>query len=394
MQLYEFESKELFAKHGISVPEGQIVSDAKEITRIGVLKAQVLVSRSRARGIQITDSLSAAKEVADEMLERGLSGYKVNKVLVEDKLDVKKEYYFAISFDFCEGKPVVLACSHGGKELEKNLDKVQKIYVEPLIGLQEWASRQLLLKAGFDQKLSLKAAPILSKLYNVFKGLDAKLVEMNPLVETMQGDLIAADARIELDDNAMFRHPQMAFAEREPLRKLNERELAAKKIESYEQNSSRSKYIEFGEGEGIGIITTAGGTALANLDSLIEFGGKPACYLELEGSPPAEKIYQLTKIMLSKPGLEACLHVGHSVSDVNIETTMQGFCDALKELKPPFPVIVRRAGQNEVEALKLLKETKEKEKELNLIVLDKNTSMRESARIAVEKAKEYWKEKR
>jgi succinyl-CoA synthetase beta subunit len=209
---------------------------------------------------------------------------------------------------------------------------------------------------------------------------DARVVEINPLVKTVDGQWYAADAKVALDDDAFFRHPE--WKDLEPRTSLprppTEREIAAAKIDEGEAyyRGTANKYIEL-DGD-IAILFSGGGASIANMDALIKAGGKPANYTEYSGNPPREKVAALAKVVLSKPGLKGLWIAGGVANFTNVAETFQGIVDALDELKPSYPIVVRRAGPNEEEGMRIMKECGERNG-LNIKLFDKETSMSETA---------------
>jgi citryl-CoA synthetase large subunit len=225
-----------------------------------------------------------------------------------------------------------------------------------------------------------KVVMLVQNLWNCFINEDARVVEINPLVKTADGQWYAADAKVALDDDAFYRHPEWKVLEpRTSLpRPPTEREIAAAKIDEGEAyyRGTASKYIEL-DGD-IAILFSGGGASIANMDALIKAGGKPANYTEYSGNPPREKVAALAKVVLSKPGLKGLWIAGGVANFTNVADTFQGIVDALDELKPSYPIVVRRAGPHEEEGMRIMKECGERNG-LTMKLFGKETSMSETA---------------
>jgi len=314
MRLYEFEGLKLFREAQIPIPEFTVLSSIDEIKDIElpvVVKAQVLSgSRGKAGLVIPCKSLDEVKKALKEIIGKEVNGEKIEKVLIETYfVDKAAEYYLSITYDTSSRSPIALISKKGGVDIEElasgkeSVRSVQSVQIDPTKGLQPWQARQLLSEAGFSGIHFLSITKILLGMWQVFKNYDARLVEINPLIEAEDEEFFAADAKIILDDDADFRQTDTDFPPRDVLgKKPTKSELAAKEIDANDhRGSAGSTYIEL-DGN-IAVIAAGGGGSLVNMDALMALGGKPANYTEHSGNPPREKLEKLSKIILSKKGL-------------------------------------------------------------------------------------------
>lgn len=377
MNLFEHEGKKLLSHYGIRVPQGVLVSSVAETKTayqsLGVsevvVKAQVLAGkRGKNGGVRFCSTYEDVEQAVYALLGTTLCDHTVVAVLIEEKLVIVEEQYLAIMYDTTERAPLLVYSSAGGMDIEE-------------------VSKEKIVRRPLDvrTKNSGSGHPFAQEVWNCFRASDARLIEINPLVKTRDGGWYAADAKVTLDDDAFFRHPEWKeYSARSPLpRALTERELAAAKIDEGEAyyRGTASKYIEM-DGD-IAILFSGGGASIANMDALIKAGGKPANYTEYSGNPPREKVAQLAKIVLSKPGLKGLWIAGGVANFTNVAETFQGIVDALDELKPRYPIVVRRAGPHEVEGMRFMKECAERNG-LTMKLFGKETSMSDTARILMQ----------
>lgn len=377
----------MFEKHGIFVPRGvvvrrpsassgQVFVDAyKQLgMRDVVVKAQVLSGkRGKNSGIKFCSTAEAVAEAVSELFSINIRGQYVAAVRIEEKLDIVEEHYLSITYDTNAKQPVLIYSSQGGMDIEDvPEDKILKILLDirndkvlPLVG------------GGLEGVSTVAQA-----LWSCFLAEDTRVVEINPLVKTKDGRWIAADAKVALDDDAFYRHKE--WSELEPRTMMGrlptDRELAVKKIDEGENyyRGTAGKYIEM-PGD-IAILFSGGGASIANMDALIQQGLKPANYTEYSGNPPREKVYELAKIVLSKPGLKGLWIAGGVANFTNIAETFHGIVDAMDEIKPTYPIVVRRAGPFEEEGMRLMRECGERNG-LNMKLFGKETSMSETAHV-------------
>lgn len=382
MILFEYEGKKLLADAGIRVPNGQIVSSINTQPSIKfpvVLKAQVLSGkRADAGGIVIVKSEEGIGKSLEEMLGKTINNERVEKILVEEKVDIDKEYYISLSYDTTFRQPVLTFSQSGGTGIEERKSEIVPINpLNPLSGLT----------TPFDESF-------LKKLIDLFLKSDATLIEINPLVVTNKGEWVALDAKVNLDDTAFGRHPEWkdypprSVAGYTPTRN----EIEAKKIDEGDyRGTAGSTYFDF-PGD-IAILASGGGASITAMDALIASGGKAANFTEYSGNPPREKVEKLTKIVLDKPNLHGLWIVGALANFTDIYETLSGIVDAFEKIdpKPKYPIVIRRAGPRDQEAFEMLK----KIKGFDLHVFGEETSIPESAKIVADLAEKYaWKEEK
>ena len=377
MNLYECEGKKLFARHGIAIPRGLCIhrgeNPADKYRELGiknvVAKAQVLSGkRGKNNGIRFCSSAQDVENACRDLFAMELKGQYVAAVRIEEKLDIAQEHYLSITYNTSAKAPVLMYSEQGGVDIEE---------------VPKGKIKNVKLKIK-NNRIDV-ALPYARELWECFLKEDARLVEINPLVKTREGKWIAADAKVALDDDAAFRHEEWKeFPSRSMLGRLpTEREIAVAKIDSGEKyyQGTAGKYIEM-PGD-IGILFSGGGASIANMDALMSVGLKPANYTEYSGNPPREKVYALAKVVLSKPGLRGLWIAGGVANFTNVKETFQGIVDALDEVKPSYPIVVRRAGPFEKEGMQLMKECAERNN-LQIKLFGKETSMSETAKVLAE----------
>lgn len=402
MRLYEFEGLKLFREAQIPIPEFTVLSSIDEIKDIElpvVVKAQVLSgSRGKAGLVIPCKSLDEVKKALKEIIGKEVNGEKIEKVLIETYfVDKAAEYYLSITYDTSSRSPIALISKKGGVDIEKlasGKESVKSVQIDPMKGLQPWQARQLLSEAGFSGIHFLSITKILLGIWRVFQKHDARLVEINPLIETEDEEFFAADAKIILDDDADFRQTDTNFPPRDVLgKKPTKSELAAKEIDANDhRGSAGSTYIEL-DGN-IAVIAAGGGGSLVNMDALMALGGKPANYTEHSGNPPREKLEKLSKIILSKKGLSGVWFVGATANFTDIYETLAGFVAALRSIKPKpkYPIVIRRGGPRYKEAFKMLEEVKKKEG-FDFHIFGPETPMTSTARTIVDLANKFRKKR-
>ncbi len=392
MKLYEYESKSLIEKHGVEVPQGKVYEKVEDVDRCGVVKAQVLAGkRGKAGAIKIANSVEEAKAATNAMLNKKILNETVHCVLIEDEINAEKEFFLSIAYDTRTRMPTLVVSVEGGIEIEElaktHLEKIVKLSINPLEGLQGERAKEACKQAGFASALIPKVADVACKLYNCFASSDASIAEINPLMLTKDNKLIAAGTAIILDDDGLYRHKDFTFKPRSAFDRVpTERELEAKKIDEGDHRGIAGKYIEL-DGD-IAMMTSGGGGSLTNMDALLKYGGKPANYTEYGGNPPTEKMYKLTKVILGKPGLNACWIAGGIASNTRVDVTFEGIAQALREIKPTFPIVIRRAGPGEKEGFEIMRNLA-KECNLDLHLYGADTPMTSTAKIVVELANKY-----
>jgi succinyl-CoA synthetase beta subunit len=355
MKLFEFEAKNVFRKYGIATPNGRVVSSpaeakdaARQIGRPVVLKAQVLVGgRGKAGGIQFANDPSEAEGVASRLIGSSIKGIKVSSLLVEEKLSIAGQYYTGITIDRQARRYVALASADGGVDIEEvaasSPDRIARYWIEPGDGLNRTAAESMV--AGFpgltrDDIGSL--ASVVSTLYRVVQEYDAELVEINPLVKTAAGEYVAADARLILDDNALFRHPEF------------ERKDTARVDDTPWEARARQKGLAYVDLEGsIGIIGNGAGLVMATMDLVNHYGGSAANFLDIGGGARPEVIKDGLILVMSKAGVKAVL-INILGGITRCDLVAQGVIEALNQIVDKKPVVVRMMGTNEREGMLML----------------------------------------
>ncbi len=301
MKLFEYEAKNILSEYNIPIPKGVLVSSLNEvkeaITRLQppyVVKAQVLVAgRGKAGGIKFAKDSEEAVELTKQLLNMKIKGFQVNTVWIEEKIGIKRELYFGITSDRVTRCYVAIASSVGGMDIEdvaeKEPEKIIKIFIDPNLEFRSYHARELSRKLGYSGKSLNKLAGIFTKLSVVAKDYDAELIEMNPIVETDDGDFVAADARLIIDDNALFRHPEYEkrlFSE-------GQSELTSEEIEAKRAGLA---YVKL-SGD-IGIMGNGAGLVMATLDAVQFYHGSPANFLDIGGGASEEQIMSALQILL------------------------------------------------------------------------------------------------
>jgi len=352
LKLHEYQAKEILAKYGIPVPPGKVAftpEEAREIARqIGkrvVIKAQVHVGgRGKAGGVKLADTPAEAEEVAKKILGMNIKGLTVKKVLVAEAAEIAKEYYAGLILDRSSQRVVMMVSREGGVDIEevarKNPEAIVKYPIDPDKGLRPFEARQIVLDAGLTGNLN-KLADVLVKLYQAYVGVDAFLAEINPLVVTESGEIIAVDAKIDLDDNALFRHPDLA--------KLREVE-AEHPLEIEAQNYGFA-YVKLSGN--IGILGNGAGLVMYTLDLVNRVGGKPANFLDIGGGAKAEVVYNALKLLSKDPDVKG-IFINIFGGITRADEVAKGVIQALEEGIVKVPVVMRVAGTAEEEAKKLL----------------------------------------
>ncbi|KKU73005.1 MAG: Succinyl-CoA synthetase, beta subunit [Parcubacteria group bacterium GW2011_GWA2_47_26] len=396
MNLYEFEGKNLFAKYGITIPKGVCVyrgeDPVQRYRELGlselVVKAQVLSGkRGKNAGIRFCSSRDEVENSVRALLNMDLQGQYVAAVRLEERMDILEEHYLSIVYDTKIKQPVLIYSREGGVDIEEvGEDKIFKQLLDIRLPIVTCKATQPYSAMDGSLRHFAPCDDILwstiQNCWNCFLQEDARLVEINPLVKTREGRWIAVDAKVALDDDAGFRHPEWkGYAPRTMLgRRPTDREVNAKKIDEGEAwyRGTAGKYIEM-DGD-IAVLFSGGGASLANMDALYRAGLRPANYTEYSGNPPREKVYALTKVVLSKPGLKGLWIAGGVANFTNVKETFQGIADALDEVRPKFPIVVRRAGPYEKEGMALMEECMRRN-EFEMKLFGKETSMSETAEV-------------
>src|SRR5688572_4976950 len=364
MKIHEYQAKAILAKHGVPVPRGEVATTAAEAGAIAgrlggdivVVKAQIHAGgRGKGGGVKLAKSAEEAERIAGEMLgmtlvthQTGPEGRVVSRVLVEEGLQMSRELYLSLVLDRASGKPVMMASAAGGMDIEEvaaaTPEKIVKVYIEPGVGLVPFEARQIGFAIGLDGPQVGKAVKLLSSLYDAFVATDASLVEINPLVVTASGDLLALDAKVNFDDNALYRHPDLR-----DLRDLGEEDPLEIEASKFSLN-----YIHL-DGN-IGCMVNGAGLAMATMDIIKLAGGEPANFLDVGGGANADQIRNAFKILMSDRKVRAVL-INIFGGILRCDVLAQGVIAAVKELGVPVPIVIRMEGTNVQEGKELLKES-------------------------------------
>jgi len=357
MKLFEFEAKNILAKCGIPTPRGGLTTDASQAQEVVsklkppfVVKAQVLVAgRGKAGGILFADSIGEVEKDAERLLRMQIKGIPIKSVYIEEKIQIKKELYFGITIDRFNQSYVAIASSVGGMEIEeiatKAPEKIIQFPINPQHGFHSFHARQIARRMGYAGNQLSELERIFERLYCVGMDYDAELIEMNPLAETVEGKFVAADARIIIDDNALFRHQEYKKRLLE-----GESELSPQEIEATKNDLA---YVKL-DGD-IGVIGNGAGLVMATLDTIQYYGGKPANFLDVGGGAPAEKIAAALKIVLSDPKVKA-LFINILGGITRCDEVAKGILEAEAKIGVTKPMVIRLVGTNEAEGKRILTE--------------------------------------
>jgi succinyl-CoA synthetase beta subunit len=353
MKLHEYQSKLIFSKYGISIPKGRVASTASEARNIAaelggrvVIKSQVLVGgRGKAGGIRLANNPHEAEDVATQILAMEIKGLPVRKVLVDEAANISKEIYLGITNDRAARKPVMMASAAGGVEIEEvarlTPDKIIKVHIDPLLGLKDYQARDIAVGIDLPKEHWKVFVQIANGLWRAYQECDATLAEINPLVITGDNRLLALDGKMLIDDNALFRHPDLA-----DLRDLD--------VEAPAEIEARKYGLSFIKLDGsIGCMVNGAGLAMTTMDIIKLFGGEPANFLDIGGGASADKVAAALRIILSDPHVRTVLfNVFGGIT--RCDEVARGILTALDEVKPKVPMVVRLVGTNAEEGRQLL----------------------------------------
>ncbi|EGQ2690150.1 ADP-forming succinate--CoA ligase subunit beta [Staphylococcus pseudintermedius] len=364
MNIHEYQGKEIFRSMGVAVPEGRVafsaeeaVEKAKELdTDVYVVKAQIHAGgRGKAGGVKIAKSLSEVEAYANELLgkvlvthQTGPEGKEVKRLYIEEGANIQKEYYVGFVIDRATDRVTLMASEEGGTEIEevaaKNPEKIFKETIDPVIGLAPYQARRIAFNINIPKESINKAVKFLIALYNVFIEKDCSIVEINPLVLTGEGDVLALDSKINFDDNALFRHKDIV-----ELRDLEEED--PKEIEASKYDLS---YIAL-DGN-IGCIVNGAGLAMATMDTINHFNGNPANFLDVGGGATKEKVTEAFKIILGDENVKG-IFVNIFGGIMRCDIIAEGIVAAVKEVELTLPLVVRLEGTNVKEGKQILKDS-------------------------------------
>ncbi len=353
MKLHEYQAKNLYAKYNIPIPKGRIATSASEARRLCeelggkvVVKAQVLVSgRGKAGGVRLVKTPEEAEEVTTSILSMKIKDLPVRKVLVDEAISISKEIYLGITNDRAAQKPVLIACGAGGVDIEevaqKTPGKIAKMEVDSLLGLRDYQIRDIALSIDLPRQFWRPFGEIIYALWKVYTDCDATMAEINPLVITADNHLVALDAKIVLDENALFRHPDLA-----DLRDIDG--------EDWAETQGRKFGVSFVKMEGdIGCMVNGAGLAMATMDIISHFGGKPANFLDIGGGASSEKVASAIRLILADRNVKAIL-INVFGGITRCDEVAEGIVRACRDVASDVPMVVRLVGTNEDKARQIL----------------------------------------
>jgi len=357
MKLHEYQSKQIFSRYGVPIPKGRVAATADEARTIAaelggrvVIKSQVLVGgRGKAGGIRLAKNPHDAEEVATQILAMEIKGLPVRKVLVDEAASISKEIYLGITNDRAARKPVMMASAEGGVEIEevarKTPEKIIKIHIDPLLGLRDYQARDIAAGIDLPREHWKAFLQVARGLWQAYSECDSTLAEINPLVITGDNRLIALDGKMVLDDNALFRHPDLA-----DLRDLD--------VEAPAEVEARKYGLTFIKLDGnIGCMVNGAGLAMTTMDIIKLFGGEPANFLDIGGGAGAEKVAAALRIILSDPNVKTVLfNVFGGIT--RCDEVARGILAAMEDVQPSVPMVIRLVGTNAEEGRQLLADAK------------------------------------
>jgi succinyl-CoA synthetase beta subunit len=357
MKLHEYQSKQIFAKYGVPIPKGRVAATAGEARQIAeelggrvVVKSQVLVGgRGKAGGIKVAKDSAEAEKFATQILAMEIKGLPVRKVLIDEASAIEQEIYLGITNDRAARKPVMMASSAGGVDIEEvaatTPEKIIKAHIDPLLGLRGYQARDIALGIDLPRDNWREFDAIAKGLWEAYKATDSTLAEINPLVIDKSKKLVALDGKMLIDDNALFRHHDLA-----EMRDIDE--------EAPSETEARKYGLSFIKLDGdIGCMVNGAGLAMTSMDVIKLFGGEPANFLDIGGGAGADKVAAAMRIILSDPNVKAVLYnIFGGIT--RCDEVAKGILAAMEEVKPKVPMVVRLVGTNAEEGRALLADAK------------------------------------
>ncbi len=353
MKLHEYQSKNIFAKYGIPIPKGRVAATSQEAKQIAeelggrvIVKSQVLVGgRGKAGGIRLAKSAEEAEEVATHILAVEIKGLPVRKVLIDKAAQIETEIYLGITNDRAARKPVLMASAAGGVDIEEvareTPEKIIRVNIDPLLGLKDYQTRDIAAGIDLPRDLWRSFGSIASGLWNAYRKSDATLAEINPLVITADNQLLAVDGKMVIDDNALFRHVDIA-----EMRDLD--------VEADSEIRARKYGLSFIQLNGdIGCMVNGAGLAMTTMDIIKLFGGEPANFLDIGGGASAERVTAALRIILSDPKVKTVL-INVFGGITRGDEVARGILTTLEAVKTKVPIVIRLAGTNAKEGQKIL----------------------------------------
>ncbi len=363
MKIHEYQAKQIMSDYGVPIPKGRVVSTPQEARQVAqelgvpvVVKAQIHAGgRGKGGGIKLAGTPAQAEEAAKEIIgmrlvthQTGPEGRIVQKVLVEEQIQAERELYLGIVVDSGSARPVVMASEAGGVDIEqvaaKSPEKIHKAFVDPAVGFQPYEGRQLAFATNLGGDLLRPAVGLMSGLYKAFAAKDSSLAEINPLVVTGDGRLLALDAKMNFDDNALFRHPEIA-----DLRDVDEED----PLEVQAEELGINNYVKLTGN--IGCVVNGAGLAMSTMDAIKLAGGDPANFLDIGTVNDVGRVVNSFKILTADPDVKAIL-INIFGGMARVDVIAQGVVDAHKEMEIKVPVVVRLAGTNVEDGERILSE--------------------------------------
>ena len=355
MDLLEHQGKKLLAGYGVPTPSGAVAKTPAEARTIAedlgtpvVIKAQVQIGgRGKAGGIKVASDASEAATHAEAILGMDIRGHTVHEVWVETASDIESEYYASIVFDRGAKKPLLMLSTMGGVDIEQVADehpeKIAKLHIDPFPGFQPFHARRAAFEAGIDKDVIKDVSALLGSLYEAFRGLDSMLVEINPLVITKDREVVALDAKVSIDENAVYRQPDIA-------------DMSNPAAEDPQEQMAKEKGLTYVKLDGsIGVLGNGAGLVMSTLDVVAQAGGNPANFLDVGGGAKAEEIVESLKVILSDKKVKAILfNIFGGIT--RCDEVAKGVLDALDQLDVNVPIVVRLDGTNDEEGRALLSE--------------------------------------
>jgi succinyl-CoA synthetase beta subunit len=355
VDLYEYQGKGLLAAHGIPVPSGRVAATPEEARAaaeaIGgrvVVKAQVQIGgRGKAGGIKLAESPDEAQARAQDILGMDIRGHTVHRVWIEEASDIAREYYASVTFDRGEKQPLVMLSAAGGMDIEQvaaeRPDELARVHIDPLVGFQPHHARWLVYHAGIDPEAGNGVIGVLDRLYRAFVELDAMLMEVNPLIWTTDGRVVALDAKVTIDNNALYRHPELA-------------EMSDSATQDPQERMAQERGVTYVKLDGdVGILGNGAGLVMSTLDVVALAGGRPANFLDAGGGSKADEVVTALEVLLSDEKVKALL-VNIFGGITRCDEVAEGLLTALDRLDATLPIVVRLDGTNEEEGRRILSE--------------------------------------
>jgi len=363
MKIHEYQAKQIMSAFGVPVPKGRVAATPQEARQIAqelgvpvVIKAQIHAGgRGKGGGIKLADTPAQAEEAARQIIgmrlvthQTGPEGRIVKRVLVEEQVQAQRELYLGIVIDSGSGRPVVMASEAGGVDIEEvaaaSPEKIHKVFVDPFVGFQPYLGRELAFATGLTGDLLRPAVQLMSGLYRAFTAKDASLAEINPLVVTNDNRLLALDAKMSFDDNALFRRPEIV-----DLRDRDEED----PLELQAQELGIGSYVKLTGN--IGCVVNGAGLAMATMDAIKQAGGDPANFLDIGTVNDVTRVVNAFRILTADPSVKAIL-INIFGGMARVDVIAQGVVDAHKEMKMGVPVVVRLAGTNVAQGERILED--------------------------------------